>query len=342
MNIINQTIKANLFIDESVLDAYNKKNETNYKMPPKEYISFPESVTIEAGSVSADPVNVDIKSFEAEGGAQYAIPISIKNVEGGIEKSESSSSFLLVLVKPLKQAVPKLTWYNGMHAAPEGAWGLALPNYTLEWWSKVTSKSGNGGYTKNNQAIINSGGSGTELYIRFGDLIYSENGSYKNNFLQVKTMGSQFDTGDPTKGKGLEAQKWYHFAVSYDAASGTTLLYQNGTVVASLSSSIGQPMNIDQFQMISSGEEYFPDFCEMCQVRFWKVTRTVNQIKKSMYTEVDYTDKNLLLYLPMNEGEGATILHDVTGNGHDVEIGNSNLGNENRQKVTWETYSFAQ
>ena len=133
-------------------------------MPPKEYISFPESVTIEAGSVSADPVNVDIKSFEAEGGAQYAIPISIKNVEGGIEKSESSSSFLLVLVKPLKQAVPKLTWYNGMHAAPEGAWGLALPNYTLEWWSKVTSKSGNGGYTKNNQAIINSGGSGTDIY----------------------------------------------------------------------------------------------------------------------------------------------------------------------------------
>ena len=53
--------------------------------------------------------------------------------------------------------------------------------------------------------------------------------------------------------------------------------------------------------VLSSGEEYFPDFCEMCQVRFWKVTRTVNQIKKSMYTEVDYTDKNLLLYLPMNE-----------------------------------------
>ena len=30
-------------------------------------------------------------------------------------------------------------------------------------------------------------------------------------------------------------------------------------------------MNIDQFQMISSGEEYFPDFCEMCQVRFGKL-----------------------------------------------------------------------
>lgn len=61
VNIINQTIKANLFIDESVLDAYNKKNETNYKMPPKEYISFPESVTIEAGSVSADPVWLVLK-----------------------------------------------------------------------------------------------------------------------------------------------------------------------------------------------------------------------------------------------------------------------------------------
>ena len=29
----------------------------------KKYISFPESVTIEVGSVSADPVNVDIKKF---------------------------------------------------------------------------------------------------------------------------------------------------------------------------------------------------------------------------------------------------------------------------------------
>ena len=27
-------------------------------------------------------------------------------------------------------------------------------DYTLEWWSKVTSKSGNGGYTKNNQACL--------------------------------------------------------------------------------------------------------------------------------------------------------------------------------------------
>lgn len=340
-NVANQTIKATLFIDESLLEAYNKKNETNYKMPSKENILFPESVTIEAGSVSADPINVDIESFEAEGGAQYAVPISIKSVEGGIAKAEASSSFLLVLVKPLKQAVPKFTWYNAMHAAPSETWGIALPNYTLEWWSKVTAKSGTGGYTCNNQAIINSGGSGTELYIRFGDLIYSDGSSYKNNFLQVKTMGSQFDTGDPTKGKGLEAQKWYHFAVSYDASSGTTLLYQNGSVIASLSSSIGQPMNVDQFQMISSGQEYFPDFCEMCQVRFWKVTRTVNQIKKSMYTEVDYTDKNLLLYLPMNEGAGATVLRDVTGNGYDVEIGNSST-DTNRQNVTWETYSFAQ
>ena len=81
VNIINQTIKANLFIDESVLDAYNNKNETNYKMPPKEYISFPESVTIEAGSVSADPVNVDIKSFEAEGGDLFVFNFRFLSVD---------------------------------------------------------------------------------------------------------------------------------------------------------------------------------------------------------------------------------------------------------------------
>lgn len=72
------------------------------------------------------------------------------------------------------------------------------------------------------------------------------------------------------------------------------------------------------------GSQYFRDTCEMCQVRLWKTTRTANQIKKSMYSEVEYTNPDLILYYPMNEGVGVTTLHDVTGNGHDVEIGNLN------------------
>ena len=106
--------------------------------------------------------------------------------------------------------------------------------------------------------------------------------------------------------------------------------------------SVGTPMLINRFHMISSGRSYFYDDCELCQVRLWKVTRSANQIRKNMYAEVEYTNKDLLLYYPMNEGDGATILHDVTGNGHDIEVGNMYPENANRTKVTWKSYLFAQ
>lgn len=331
---LDHDVTAELYLDEEALAVYNKKNETTYKIPAAENITFAKTVKIEAGSVSASPVNIDIASFEGEGGVQYALPIAIRTADG-VAKADASSSFVLVLVKPLKQPVPRFTYANSMFAAPEADWGLSLPNYTLEWWCKMS------GFSVNNQAIFNSGSSDTELYIRFGDLIYSNNSGYGylNNFLQVKTMGGQFDTGDPNT-SGLEANVWYHFAITYDAASGISTLYKNGTAIATLSSAAGNPMKIDRLQMISSGSQYFQDACELCQVRLWNVTRTANQIKKNMYKEVNYTDKNLVLYLPMNEGEGNTTLKDVTGNGHDVEVGN--MSNGGSSSFTWSTYSFAQ
>ena len=61
-----------------------------------------------------------------------------------------------------------------------------------------------------------------------------------------------------------------------------------------------------------------------------------------MYSEVEYTNPDLILYIPMNDGEGATTLRDVTGNGHDVKIGNLESSGGNSSDVTWETYTFAQ
>ena len=69
-----QDVTAELAMDASVLESYNKKNETNYKMPSEENISFPKTVTIKAGSVSAEPIDIDIQSFETEG-ATYALSL---------------------------------------------------------------------------------------------------------------------------------------------------------------------------------------------------------------------------------------------------------------------------
>ena len=337
---IDTDVKVTIGLDEAYLNDYNKSNETEYRVLDSDKLSFSKEAVIKAGQVSSEPVSLEIADFETLG-VQYAIPLSINSVEGNVEKALASSKFMLLLVQPLKQMVPQFTWYNAMKAAPtDEDWNLELSNYTLEWWSKMTGRNGVGGYTKNNQAIFNSGGHGIELYIRFGDLIYSNGSSYMNNFLQVKTFGSQFDTVDPTAGYGLEGQVWYHFAITYDASTGTTLLYKNGEQLSSLSTSAGQNMWIDKLQMISSGQEYFPDLCELCQVRMWKTTRSGNQIKKNMYNDIDPKNPDLILYIPMNEGVGTT-LHDLTGNGHDVEIGNASQAS-NAQSVTWTSYTFAQ
>lgn len=341
---IDTDVNVTIGLDEALLDDFNKQNETDYKILESGKYTLSNTATIKAGSISSEPIGINIESFDTYG-VQYAIPLTINSANSGIEKAQASSKIILFLVQPLKQPVPKFTWYNAMRALPKEDWRMELPNYTLEWWCKITAKNGTGGFTKNNQAIFNSGGAdaegkGIELYIRFGDLIYAESGKYKNNFLQVKTFGSQFDTGDPTAGYGLDAQQWYHFAITYDAGTGVTLIYKNGEQVASLTTSAGQSMWVDKLQMISSGSEYFPDFCEMCQVRMWKTTRTGNQVKKNMYNDLDPKNPDLILYIPMDEGEG-TILHDITGNGHDVEIGNDSSAS-NATSVTWANYTFAQ
>jgi hypothetical protein len=90
--------------------------------------------------------------------------------------------------------------------------------------------------------------------------------------------------------------------------------------------------------MISSGSTYFKDYVQMAQVRLWKTVRSAAQIAKNMNKEVKYTDPNLVFYLPMNEGEGS-VLHDVTGNGHNVTIGSASNGSDANVK-SWQEVSF--
>lgn len=333
----SEDIKVTIAMDPSILENYNKKYHTEYLHVEAEHIEHPVLAVIPAGSVSSDPIGITIKQFPIY--AQYAISFKISS-NGNIPVAEQSSKYIVTLEKPLKQLVPKFNNTNAMQAAPIAEdWNLELMNYTLEWWVRMTGKySDDQGFNINNQAIINSGSGtrGCELYIRFGDTVY--NRDYR--FLQIKTMGGQFDTGDPTKGKALTSGKWYHFAITYDGNKGESILYQDGVLVNTLNTGAGRPMWIDRFQMCSSGSQYFPNYAEMCQVRLWKTTRSAAQIEKNMRAEVDPENPDLIMYLPMNEGPGATVLKDVTGNGHDTAIGSlPNVGSV-EQAVAWTEYTF--
>lgn len=325
---IDVDVNVEIAIDESILIDYNLKNESDIRMVDAANLEFVTSAVIPAGSISAAPIDITVHPFESNG-VQYAIPIRIISVDGPVEKSEASSQFIFMLEQPLVQSVPSFIYSNNMEASPEEDWGVVLSNYTLEWWCKMS------GFSVNNQAIFNFD-TDSELYIRFGDLVYASGNGYVYNFLQIKAMGSQFDTGDPTAGNGLNADTWYHFAITYDASTGTTSVYKNGTFLSSLVTEVGKPLTINGMAMVCSGSSYFYDTCEMCQVRLWKTTRSANQISSNMNKAVDSTNKDLILYLPMDEGEGS-VLYDKTGNGHDVNIGN--VGGNTTAKA-WNTYTF--
>lgn len=339
---VSEDVKVTVSMDPSVLENYNNTYGTTYRHVEAENIEAPAMAVIPAGSVSSDPIKVSILPFETMG-AQYALSIRVTS-NGDIPVAEESSKYIIQLMKPLKQLVPKFRYDNAMQAAPiTSDWNLELMNYTLEWWVRMTGKySDDQGLNINNQAIINSGSGtrGCELYIRFGDLIYSSGWSYDNRFLQIKTMGGQFDTGNPTQGKALTSGKWYHFAITYDGNKGESILYQDGVPVNTLNTGAGRAMWIDRFQMCSSGSQYFPNQAEMCQVRLWKTTRTADQISKNMRSEVEYKHPDLLMYIPMNEGPGATTLADVTENGHDVVIGSLPGTGSNNEAYAWTEYAF--
>ena len=339
-------VVVKLGLDKATLDTYNKRNQTEYELVPEEYVDFPTEVQLKAGETSFT-VPVQVTSFKGESGVDYAMALAIKSTEG-LEASTGSSAFIYALSAPLKQMVPSFQYDNGCRLQPADTdWGLSLANYTVEMWVRVRGLSyytgevtDNNGYSVNNQAIFANGDS-PELYVRFGDLVYSSGGSYKNNFLQIKTFGGQFDSGDPTKGNGLESGAWYHWAWTSDAATGTTTLYKNGQQLSQLTTGVGQEMPFNHINMFDSGYQYFRDNVEMAQLRVWSVTRTAAQIAAFMRKEVKYTDPNLVLYLPMNEGEGAEVLKDVTGNGHDMKIGQGGSNGSRNTAHAWTEYDFS-
>lgn len=321
--------RVKLALSQDALDAYNQRNQAEYVMVDKNTVSFPAEVIIPAGSSSVD-VDIQVTSFQGEPGVEYAAPLAIVKAEGtGV--SQGCGSFVITFGKVLTQSVPGFVSAN--HSFIPFPEEVELNNLTLEWWARVANAAGTNGFTINNQAMF-SFNADQQLYVRYGDVTYGN----KYNFLQIKTLGidANYDSGNPNDAaNALKWGEWYHWAHTFDAATGEIVLYKNGVEVNRQNGGGGKVFHITGVDLCGAGS-YHRDIIEMCQIRLWKTTRTAAQIAKNYKKEVKYDDPNLVFYLPMNEGEGGT-LHDVTGNGHDVTVGDRGSQSEPQ---TWKVYSF--
>ena len=337
--VAESNIKVQIALDDAVLKNYNSRNDVEFTIIPSEYITLPSSVEIPAGSSQVE-VPFTVTSFDGEKGVEYAAPIKVV-AANGIPVSEGSGAYIYTFGKPLIQKAPGFYYDSKMNMVwPEQ---VDLTNFTLEWWARCTNTYGTGGFSVNNQAMF-SFAANKELYIRFGDIVYVDPNTGRNmyNFLQIKTMGidANYDSGDPNKNP-LKWGEWIHFAHTYDAATGDVVLYMNGKEVNRNNGGAGTVFNFTGCSMFGSGSTYFKDIIEMCQLRMWKTTRTPAQIAKNMKKEVKYNDPDLLFYFPMNEGEGATELIDVTGNGFGLSFGSGYTdGTPRTQAYSWTEYTW--
>ena len=337
--VAEKNIKVKIALDNAALTSYNTRNDVEFTMIPSEHITLPSEVVIPAGSSQVE-VPFTVTSFDGEKGVEYAAPIKVMSADG-VPVSTGSCAYIYTFGKPLVQKAPGFYYDSKMNMVwPEQ---VDLTNFTLEWWARCTNRNGNGGFSVNNQAMF-SFSANKELYIRFGDIVYVDQNTGRNmyNFLQIKTMGidANYDSGDPNKNP-LKWGEWIHFAHTYDAATGDVVLYMNGKEVNRNNGGAGTVFNFTGCQMFGSGSTYFKDIIEMCQLRMWKTTRTAAQIAKNMKKEVKYNDPNLLFYFPMNEGEGATELIDVTGNGFGLSFGSGYTdGTPRTQAYSWTEYTW--
>lgn len=294
----------NLVFDASVLEAYNKRNETPYVALPENAFSLSTSkVNVAAGQTVSEPIVLTVNPLTEEmknSGKQYALAFRLESVSGGAEVLEPGSKITvpldIVVIQPVV-VLSQTVW--GKRDLAQGEVDLTN-GWTVEFNINKDVLGANIGQY-NNQAVFCS--PKDEIYVRFGDA------PIKGTVLQIKHQGTQMNSV-----REFAVNTWYHIAF---VSSGTSLsLYVNGE----LDNSMALPGNTvisDKFEL-----NYQPDYNKgnamFSEVRFWSKARTQKELQNNMYL-CDPTSDGLIFYYKCNEGAG-NVLKDVSGNNNDLTL----------------------
>lgn len=259
------------------LDAYNQKNGTNYILLPESMYELKKELVIDPLFTSA-PVPLKLKQVQFSPKGSYALPIRLAQSDANVIGGQTDA--LVVLEQKI---VTKSLRMNGGYASDAEMFpkDFKVPAWTME----VMINRAN--YSSNNRSVVwtqRPAGSSTlnEIFTRFGDV------TIKPNQLQIKTGGSQIDI--PADKFSAMPNQWYMLSFVYDGK--ITSVYINGILVAQREIRTGE-YDVTGISIGNANEL-------IREVRFYKVARTPQQIASNVWKTIDYTDDNLLLYIPMN------------------------------------------
>ena len=306
-----QTITVNLAVQQSALDAYNKRNDANYVLLPAEFYTLSAtSLKIEQGKVSTPELTVTIKPFTEElskSGKKYAIPLSITSVSGAdLSVLQGEKDFIIACDQVIKTKAIKLLPQQGMKTS--FAEGVKTDTWSVEM--RVKSDDIRANY--NNQSFmgissgIDGGGEGSGFIF----------GRWEGDVLQFKVNGHDGVSATIKP----ESNKWYHVALV--CANGTLPIYVNGQLNKQEQNlkfaTVGQYKDFTFAYPRWRNHPYRKSNYYMSEIRFWNRALTAAQIRRNRFS-IDPATPGLVAYWKLDEGTGTTF-KDATGHGHDLEL----------------------
>lgn len=289
--ITDKDISIEYVTDAALVDTYNEKHNTQYKMLPSKFFSLSkQSAIIKAGTSLSEGVELTINPFDAsiEEGVQYLVPIALKSTSTDIPVIEDS--------KVLYVAINRVLISSALDAGSVTRFAMPDPikdltEFTVEMRVRKTTPFV--GTAPLFQAYP------SEIFTRFGDVVI------KPNQLQIKYAGIQ-----PASVTEFQVNKWYHIAFVLESATGSFKLYVDGKLDGNTPAPAGAKFNLDNMAFWTGSQ--------VQEVRFWTKARTDLEIRSNMCA-VSPSSDGLYGYWKFNDGSGNKVT-DVTGKGHDGTI----------------------
>ena len=333
----DKDISATVSVDASLVDEYNHRYSTSYEMLPSQYYDFPDkTVTVSAGRVSSETVEILFKGLTGEGedntGAMeldktWILPVKVTSGDIDVMGSASVAYYLVKRTSAITMAAqltdnwikfPKMNEVGGPVAAAYNG----LTAITYEAFIYIDKFDTENSFGDCNISTV----MGVEQYLllRIGDT------NFERRQLQFDGSGngSQFgklpSKGDPAK--NLSAGQWYHVACTYDQATRTARIFLNGELideakdVGVTGSSEENRINLAmrgmegatnaeyEFFIGKSYNDFRPLQGKIAEARVWKCARTQEEIKANMQGISNPEDEaDLIGYWKFDEGEGNTV-----------------------------------
>lgn len=304
---VSEDVAVKFAMDNSLVDEYNKKNKTSYYPVPASAVELGNTdVVIKAGKASSTATDVKIVSTEEfVDGRVYVIPVTIKEIGGGLEVLKPSRTVFLRVSRVIhfnSLDMNNTNLYSNYIAPDELA--VNLPNYTYEikcfvnaWHETPERISRLCSFTAKDESNSNM--------LRFG-----ENGQDLNSLQWVSPGGSIVSTTRFTPGR------WYMISLTYDGSKFT--MYVDGVKDIEMAGSANctfQRLELGMSWESYPAKQYFNG--RIAEARVWNRALTTGELQLGL-CGVDAAAEGLVAYWKFDEGEGH-IFHDRTNHGYDMD-----------------------